>query len=206
MSLEEVRRVCLVCTFGFTAVHVSYMTSGSGESWKGPTGVPEDLREREEMVDISMGLLGLFGGGEGEWVRDMEEEGRVSGLAPSTSCLSCICLQLWGFVWALKGRDLAVSQVSRRCTWGVGTVKGSWGVEGAWAREVDRANGSWGGRCSWTTAKPSLSLWVSSNVRWSFWSWLGVYWWSMCRWWSSLAVSEQREEEGCIRRTHLYQP
>lgn len=86
--------MCFVCVFGFTAVHALYTTRpGEGESWKGPTGVPADLREREEMVDVSMGLVG---GGEGR-PRDAEEEGRVSGLAPAASCLSWFCLQLCSF-------------------------------------------------------------------------------------------------------------
>ena len=98
-------------------------------------------------------------------------EGEGVGVAEGLFVLSD-CWQLWDLVWETVGTDRDVSQVSRRCTCGVGTVKCSWLAVGG---------GNWG-----FTVEFSRDVSVSLGGFPSVSSWLMVYWWSTCLWCSTL--------------------
>ena len=99
--------MCLVGALGFTAVHALY-TTGCGVEGK------TDVADLSESVEV-VGMLDLI----------------------LESCFALSdCWQLWDLVWETAGTDFDVSQVSRRCTCGVGTVNGSW-------FEVAGSNWSW---------------------------------------------------------------
>ena len=113
ISLEDVSAVCLVGALGFTAVHALY-TTGCGD-------------EREtEVADLSDSVE-VVGGGVG-WSGEViwEEVEGVADLIFESCLVDSDCWQLWDLVWETVGTDFDVSQVSRRCTCGVGTIKSSW--------------------------------------------------------------------------------
>jgi len=110
--------VCLVGALGFTAVHALY-TTGCGVE------VKTDVADLGESVEV-------VGSEEVNW----EEVVGVLDLILESCFALSDCWQLWDLVWETAGTDLDVSQVSRRCTCGVGTVNGSW-------FEVAGSNWSW---------------------------------------------------------------
>ena len=145
INLEEVSVVCLVGTLDFTAAHALY-TTGCGRNFSEIVG----------------------GRVEGEGVG-------VTALVLESLFALSDCWQLWDLVWETAGTDRAVSQVSGRCTCGMGTVNCSWLAvgEGDWSEKGIITELSWGVSVNW-------------GGFFSVLSWLIVYWWSTCLWCSML--------------------